>query len=207
MRRTLQILALVAASLAAGGCYRAVILTPPELARLAEVGGEALRVYPKRKIIAVHEDIDDPDQIDVSGRKVRQVRDREVIRDVVSKRTAGKIVDRDRLNGQLRLWVSFDPACAARACAFVFVENTLDPKTYDLLEVPRHEGYDGVTVYFGRVARRHQLRPGRVRSLEEPNEVLVAKRRVVKPKRVALAVRKRVIDRRREKVRRLQGVD
>lgn len=206
-RSPLAALALAAALIGAGGCYRAVALAPSELARLTEIDGDALRVYPSRKIIAVHEDVDDPDAIDVSGRKVRQVRDRAAIRDVVATGVAGKIVDRDRQNGQLRLWVAFEPGCRERACAFAFVENTLTPKTYDLVAVPRHEGYDKITVHHGIADKRHRLKKGRVRSLEEPNEVLLRKPRVGKPRRVWLDLRKRTIERRREKVRRLPGVD
>lgn len=194
-------------SLVLAGCYKRVTLTPSEHARLSAIDGEALRVYVSRKLIVVHTDIDEPDAIEVARRKVRQETRRPTVKVVIGRDTAGKIVAEDRLHGQQRFWITFDPACSAPACAFAFVQNTLEPRSYDLTRPPALAGHDGRASYYGRVAGRHRLVGARLRSLAEPNEVMARKRKLLKTVRVQLVVKKRTIKRRDERVRRLRGVD
>jgi len=197
----------VISAVLATGCYKRVTLTPPELARLSAIDGEALRVYVGRKLIVAHEDVDEPDAIEVANRKVVQETRRATIKVVIGRNTPGKIVGEDLLNGQRRLWVTFDPACAAPACAFAFVQNTVAPRSHDLTRAPAIAGYARRTVYWGLVDRRHRLYGARLRSLAEPNEVLARKRKLLETVRVPLVVKKRTIKRRDERVRRLRGID
>ncbi len=88
------------------------------------------------------------------------------------------------------------------------MQSTVDPRSYDLTRAPAIAGYDRRTAFYGRVDGRHRLSAARLRSLAEPNEVLARKRHPwLGTVRVQLVVKKRTVERRDERVRRLRGVD
>lgn len=185
---------LVWAALGLGGCARRLDLTPSEFERLQgdDPGLEKLRVFPHRMLLSDYPMLADNLSRSVTKRKVIERGAREVWKRPVKRRTPGKILKVGELNGMPLLWVTFRSDCSEPTCAYSFVQT--ERQRYALVSVPPLEGYKEPSNYRRNRLKRNRLRPMRVQSMVEVNEVLAAPRRSGKGKPIDLQIRK---DRRR----------
>lgn len=194
----------------APGCARRFDLTPTELERVEEAGGEVppalregevrrpgpglelLRVYLSRRLRSYYAQEAVAERFEVATRRIKEravhrPRVRRIPRDA-----PGKVIAEDTQGGMRRLWVTFHEGCDAPRCAYGFVETELG--RYSLVVVPRLESYQEPRNYRRARLRRNLLKPVRQRSMNEANEVLAATRRSGKALTIDLQIRK---DRRR----------
>ncbi len=173
------------------GCTRRQYLAAAELARVeADKKLPELRVYPSRKLRSYYPQLTDPEDYDVSGRKIKV---RGALRPhlrTLRRSTPGKVVAEDTLGGMRRFWVSFSRTCEAQVCAYGFVQTEYD--RWSLVAVPTLEGYKEPLSYRRNRLRRNRLRLARQRALNEANEVLAALRRSGRAKTIDLQILKDV---------------
>ncbi|HEY0133759.1 MAG TPA: hypothetical protein VGB85_06750, partial [Nannocystis sp.] len=149
-----------------------------------------LRVYPSRKLRSYYPQLNDPEDYDVSGRKIKV---RGALRPhlrTLRRGTPGKVVQEQKLGGSRMFWVSFSRACKDAGCAYGFVQTEYD--RWSLVAVPRLETYKEPVSYRRNRLRRNRLRLGRQRAMNELNEVLVVPRRIGRAKTVDLQIFKDV---------------
>lgn len=196
------LLAIVAAS--SSGCRKRLPLNSTELERVqTEAGVQPLRVYPERKVISVYAPDNKNEQFAVSRDIVQSSRETQ-LKKIVTKDTAGLILKIEELNGAPLLWVTFEPACTTIDCAYAFVQ-TEDGK-YRLNAVPERPGYADPKVYRACVWKKRELGPGRMRSLNENNDVLLVKKNNGKILTIVLTVKKVIDERTRTRTERSQGI-
>lgn len=189
----------------AGGCAKRLNLTPSELDRVkTEAEVNPLRVYPSQKLIAVYDEQDAAEQFKVQG-KIVEASDSKRLKDVTTKNTEGLILKIEELNGKPLLWVVFDSSCRETKCAFGFVET--EDKLYRLITVPKQDGFKEPKSYRFCVWKKRRLRPGKLASLAEANDVFLVKKNNGKILTIDLQVKKVVDDRTRTRTRRQRGVD
>lgn len=189
------------------GCTRRYRVTNAELNKVQtnkeELG--VLRVYPSKRIISIYDEAerDQSLKIDEKIRENYSEGRREV---KVTRNTRGQIIKVDELNGAKLLWVAFSPNCKAEKCAYGFVEME-DGNHYKLMSVPEKAGYQEPRVYHRWATKRQLMKPGKIASFSEANDVLRVKRKSGKVRSIDLIVKKvvrRVGQTRRESE---QGVD
>ena len=204
--RLSTMLCLVGVAFLSAACIRRVDVTTAELQKIEKYGEreEDLRVYASRRVVAVYETAIQNEGFDVD-RKVDEHTKKRRVKVVLGRKTPGLILERDELKGQKRLWVSFDPACESRDCAWQFIESSLESGTYDLAVYPKRERHSN-TLHQGCVGKRRVMRLGRIESLAEPNPVYLRRTRRGKAKRVHLVLRKNRRDEVKRKTERLRGV-
>lgn len=192
--RVLRSALLMVVTLGLGGCARRIDLTPAEFERLQsdDPGLENLRVYPHRKLISRYSPLADEVSRDVTKRKVIERGARKILKRIVGRRVPGKVLKVDELNGMPRLWVTFWADCMEPECAYAFVQT--ERQRYALVSVPARETYKDPANFRRNRLKRNRLKPMRVQSMVEVNEVLAAPRRSGKGKPIDLQIRK---DRRR----------
>lgn len=173
------------------GCTRRQNLTATELARVEERAALAdLRVYPSRKLRSYYPQMNDPEDYDVSRRKIKV---RGALRPhlrTLWRGTAGKVLAENKLGGMRVFWVSFSSSCTDPACTYGFVQTEYDRWT--LVAVPRIEQYKDPVSYRRNRLRRNRLRVARQRAMNETNEVLVVPRRIGRAKTIDLQIFKDV---------------
>ena len=202
---TLTFGALLAGTLAASGCAKRTPLSPNELERVkTEAGVAPLRVYTERKMISLYNEASVDESFDVN-RKITEASDKVVDKSVTTRNTAGLILDIDELNGKPLLFVTFDPLCKVRECAYQFVET--EDQRYRLVELPTREGYDTERVYRALVWKKRKLEKGKLASLAEANEVYLVKKNNGKILTMVLEVKKVTSDRTQTRTRRNRGID
>ncbi len=174
-----------------GGCTRRQSLTAVELARVEEQKKlPELRVYPSRRLRSYYPQLNDPEDYDVSGRKIKV---RGALRphlQTLRRGTPGKVLAENKLGGMRVFWVSFSNSCTVPACTYGFVQTEYDRWT--LVAVPRIEQYKEPLSYRRNRLRRNRLRMARQRAMNEVNEVLVAPRRIGRAKTIDLQIFKDV---------------
>lgn len=199
------VLAVAASLLTSTGCAKRYALTPTELERVkTEAGVEPLRVYTNKKLLVFYDEADVQEQYRVE-RQIKESARGNRIKDLVTKNAAGLILAIDELNGAPLLWVTFDPSCQKPECAYGFVES--DDREYRLAVIPAIDGFQEPVAYRGLKWKRRRLRPGKLASLAEANEVFLCKKRNGKILTVDLEVKKVVDERTKTKTRRSRGID
>lgn len=175
----------------AAGCTRRQTLTAAELARVEESAAlSELRVYPSRKLRSYYPQLNDPEDYDVSGRKIKV---RGALRPhlrTLRRGTPGKVLAENKFAGMRVFWVSFSNSCKEPSCAYGFVQTEYDRWT--LVVVPRLEKYKDPLSYRRNRLRRNRLRMGRQHAMNEVNEVLVVRRRIGRAKTIDLQIFKDV---------------
>ncbi|MCR9162328.1 MAG: hypothetical protein ACE37F_31375 [Nannocystaceae bacterium] len=197
--------ALLAGTVAASGCAKRTPLSPKELAKVkTEAGVAPLRVYTERKLIALYTESATDESFNVD-RTITEESDKVVDKQVTTRNTAGLILDIDELNGKPLLFVTFDASCKARECAYQFVET--EDQRYRLVVLPDREGYDDPRVYRSCVWKKRRMKPGKLASLAEANEVYLVKKNNGKILTMKLEVKKVTSDRTQTRTRRNRGID
>jgi hypothetical protein len=200
------------------GCAQRFALTPGELERVqTEAGVQPLRVYTSKKLLNFYP----YSSVSKSFKVEREIQEQalgQVERFVVTKDTSGLILKIGELNGAVALWVTFEPECQKPECAYLFVQT--DDKRYRLHQVPPREGFGEPINYRGgkrkacaearnaskKSCKRRKLRPGKLASLAEANDVLLWKRNNGKILTVELQVKKIVDRRTKVRTKRAKGI-
>lgn len=206
MRRCLLYALLLALALALPGCTRRFRLSKAELAKVEELEGgvTGLYVYPHRRFVAVYDEQEVKQSYDVRG-KIRDKAKFEPLYEIITRNTAGSIIKFGELNGVPALWVAFDRECERPACAYVFVYSFTD--RYLLARVPLRAEYKPPKTHRGAVIKACRMRPHRIESLGEYNDVYAVKRKLLKPLMLHLQVKKYVWKPKRPRRHRATGRD
>lgn len=197
---------LVAAlSFGAVGCAKRLPLSPKELERVkTSTGVDPLRVYVSKKLMVRYREAMVNENYEVE-KVIRESSDSAGYTDQITKNTSGLILKIDELNGATALWVTFDPHYDKPEDAMIFVQN--DDGIFRLNTVPQRKNFAINGKYRGCKCKRRLLKPGKMRSLAEQNDVLLIKKNNGKLLTVDLQVKKISNDRQRDKIRRVQGID
>ncbi len=183
------------------GCASRIPLTPKEVDRVAAQDGLLrLRVYPSRRMVLVHHRTSDQDY--AVQKSVNERSEGEQLRLIVSRGVPGLIIDITESHAMPVFWVSFDPACGERSCAFGFVSTEDD--RFELMAVPGAGSEPKPRIHRMVAWPITQMRPARRKALSEANEILLTKTR--RPKSIVLDIRKRHIERTHRGAKRLRGV-
>jgi hypothetical protein len=135
-----------------------------------------LRVYVGRKLRSYYPQAQDPLDYNLTGGRIRLRGAYRPFIAIISRNVPGMVIDEDTYNGMRRLWVTFDPDCLDRTCAYGFVyTGPLD--RFSLVDVPEVADYKEAVSYRRLRMRRNLMRHQKQRSLAEINEVLAVKRR------------------------------
>lgn len=194
------------------GCAQRKILTRDELNRVSnEADIVGLRVYPEYRTIVIYDEKLLNQQYDVQ-RDIQQSSDRQQIKRILKRDTAGLIVALDKLNGRRLLWVTFSPRCSTPECSFGFVE--VENGHYRLVSVPDRPvqapesmQLEKPKIYRKLVWKKRKMKPGKVASLAEPNEVFLVKKRNGKILTVDLVVKKKERDRTQKVIIKDEGIE
>jgi hypothetical protein len=183
-------LALLCVGLGLAGCARRIDLTPAEFERVRAIDPqlENLRVSPHPRLLQFYTPEVDNVSREVTKRKVIERGEKKILRREIGRRTMGKILAIDELNGMPRLWVSFYTDCLDVACAYGFVQT--EHQRYSLVAVPMLEGYKEPRSFRRSRLKRNRLGLMRLRSNVEINDVMAARRRSGKGKPIDLQIRK-----------------
>lgn len=204
MAPLLAALALVAAT----GCAKRFALKPEELEKVktqTEGSVDPLRVYTSERLVTIYVEGQANEQFEVD-RQIREASARLRIKNVTTKTDSGLILKIEELNGMPLLWVTFSADCRDPACAFGFVQT--EDNLYRLFKSPPLEGYSEPANYYKWFWKKYRrMKPGKMKSLGEANDVLLNKRRNGKLRTIHLEVIKVVDDRTRTRTRRSGGVD
>lgn len=191
----------------AGGCARRLDLTTDELKRIEDTDQElkTLRVFPKRKLIALYREDRTDASYDVTKRKITERGAYRPLKKIVGRKTAGKVVSRTELNGMPVFWIAFDNSCSDTACAFGFVLTELGRWT--LFQVPDREKFQPPENYRRNTFKRNRLKLVKQKSLAEANEVFAVTRKRGRVLTVDLQIRKDVYRPTRTDIERAGGAD
>jgi hypothetical protein len=204
-RRGLASFVGLALALAASGCAKRYRLNPQELDRVkTEAGVQPLRVYTSKRLVTLYDEANVQDRFQVQ-KKIKESEDKDRIKEVITKNTAGLILAIEELNGAPLLWVTFDPRCGDKDCAYGFVET--EDRGYRMVEIPEREGFEDPRSFRGIKWKKRRLRLGKLASLAEANEVYLVKKRNGKILTVDLEVKKIVDKRVRTQRQRQRGID
>ncbi|MEE9383239.1 MAG: hypothetical protein V3V08_07480 [Nannocystaceae bacterium] len=195
---------LVVLSVSALGCAKRLALTSDELARVDRLGVKRLRVYPSKKLIVMYEKTARDGSYEVT-RRIEESERRDEVKHVIPKSTAGQVIDRGERNGAQLLWVTFDPACDDKSCAFGWVQT--ESGRFRLSILPAREGARDPVPYRGCKRKRKKLAPGKMASLAEMNDVYLLRKRNGKVRTVELEVFKITDKGVNTKVQRSRGID
>lgn len=197
--------AALVAMFAASGCAKRTPLSPKELERVkTEAGVNPLRVYTERKLIILYDEAGVKDNYDVNKTIVEES-DKERVKVVTTKNTAGLILKIEELNGKPLLWVTFDPACKDVSCANGFVET--EDGRYRLVTLNKREGFKEPRAFRSCVWKKRRLKTGKLASLAEANEIYLVKKNNGKVLTIQLEVKKVTNDRTQTRTRRSRGID
>jgi hypothetical protein len=192
------------ALLGLSGCARRFYLEPKELEKVqTEAGVQPLRVYTHRKLIAIYDESDKDETFRVE-REIKESARNQQVKKIITRNTAGLILKIDESNGMPLLWVTFDPSCTEVDCAFGFVQA--EDGRYRLHTVPKREGYEDARAFRHCVWKKRRLKPGKMSSLAEANEVYLVKKRNGKILTIDLDVKKKVDRRTQTDTERSRGI-
>lgn len=167
----------VALVILCSGCVKRVDLSPSELLELRRLDPEleVLRVFPSKTLVSLYPELSEDRSVKIESAKVTVRGAKRPHERVIGKGTSGKVILTEEVNGRPLFWVTFFSDCAARECAYGFVLT--DRGRYSLMAIPELEGYQEPLSYRGSRRDRNQLRPGKLRSVADLNEVFVVSRR------------------------------
>jgi len=153
------------------GCAPRHYLGPSDLADIRAQDPElhAVRVFVSAKFIAIYErDLGEDYTIDRSQGSVTNTLVARRIEMPIGRNVPGAILVREQRDERTILWITFDPECHERSCAYGFVET--DDALYRLFQPPIVEGYGVPFVYRRRISRRTRMKKTKVyaRSLSMP---------------------------------------
>ncbi|WP_266222278.1 hypothetical protein [Paraliomyxa miuraensis] len=207
-RRSAAVLLAAFTLAAAGGCAKRFALKPEELEKVktqTEGSVDPLRVYTSERLVTVYVEGQANEQFEVD-RQIREASARLRIKNVTTKTDSGLILKIEELNGMPLLWVTFSADCRDPACAFGFVQT--EDNLYRLFKSPPLEGYtEPANFYKWFWKKKRRMKPGKMKSLGEANDILLNKKRNGKLRTIYLEVIKVVDDRTRTRTRRSGGVD
>lgn len=192
--------------LAAGttGCARRYALTPKELERVqTEAGVQPLRVYTHRRLMTVYDEADRDETFRVQ-RDIIESSSGEKYRKKITRNTAGLILKIEESNGMPLAWVTFDPGCTTVDCAWGFVQG--EDGLFRLMVVPTREGFKPGRAFSRIEWKKRRLRPGKMKSLAEANDVYLVKKKNGKIITVYLDVKKRVDKNTRTQTEKAKGI-
>jgi hypothetical protein len=192
-------------ALSAAGCAKRLPLTEKELERIkTESGVQPLRVYTSKKLINIRNEANVDEKYQVQKR-IQESSDRLQDKELITKDTSGIILKLGEVNGSTAAWVTFDPRYDKPEDAMVFVQG--DDGTFRLSTVPERKGFEAAQPYRGCKCKRRLLKPGKMKSLAEANDVLLVKKKNGKILTIELQVKKIIDDRTRTRTRRVEGID
>lgn len=192
-------------AVSAAGCAKRLPLTDKELERIkTEAGVQPLRVYTSKKLINIRYESNVDKQYQVQKR-IQESSDRLEDKELITKDTSGLILKLGEVNGATAAWVTFDPRYDKPEDAMIFVQN--DDGKFRLATVPDRKGFEAAESYRAFKWKSRRLRPGKMRSLAEPNDVLLVKKKNGKILTIELQVKKIIDDRTRTRTRRVEGID
>jgi hypothetical protein len=196
--------AVATALLALSGCARRFYLQPKELEKVqTQAGVQPLRVYTHRRLIALYDEKDVDEKFRVE-REIKESARNEQVKKIITRNTAGLILKIDESNGMPLLWVTFDPGCTETDCAFAFAQA--EDGRYRLHSVPTRMGYKDPRSFRAIVWKKRRLRPGKMSSLAEANDVYLVKKRNGKILTIDLDVKKKVDRRTQTDTERSRGI-
>ena len=186
--RALSVLALSAGLISVSGCAKRLQLTPAEFERIEkrEQAVDALRVYVSKKLVIIYEEDDDSEEYKVN-KNITESSEERRLKVIISKGTKGLIMDTDDKNGAPLLWVTFSDSCKDKDCAYGFVQT--EDGVFRLAIIPKREGYKDPLPYYKR--EKKPLKPGKLKSLAEKNDVFLWKNKRGKIFTIDLIVKKR----------------
>lgn len=189
------------------GCARRLDLTPAELTRIEGPDGDLklLRVFPKKKLISLYSEEEVQEKYEVGKRKVTERGAYRPFKRIIARKTPGKVVSRDELNGMPLLWITFDRTCADTACAYGFVLTEIG--LYQLMQVPFKEKFKTPINYRRNTFKRNTLKKTKQKSLAEANDVFAVTRKSGKVLTIDLQIRKDTYRPTRADVERAGGAD
>lgn len=168
-----------------------------------EAGVQPLRVYTHRRLMTVYDEADVDETFKVQRDIIESSRG-EQYKKKITHNTAGLILKIDESNGMPLAWVTFDPSCTTIDCAWGFVQG--EDGLFRLMVVPERKGFKPGRAFSRIVWKKRRLRPNKMQSLAEANDVYLVKKQSGKIITVYLDVKK-VIDRRtRTKTEKAQGI-
>ncbi|MCA9705646.1 MAG: hypothetical protein KDK70_07355 [Myxococcales bacterium] len=146
-------------------CAPREYLTPSGLADIQQRDPELhmVRVYPNVTFISVYaRPLGEQYDIERSQGAVIDTFQGRRIEAPISRKLRGAILELERREGKLVIWVSFDSKCVDRACAYGFVET--EDSLYRLFQVPAIDKYAEPFVYRKRISRRKRMKKTKVYS-------------------------------------------
>ena len=202
--RALSVLALSAGLISVSGCAKRLQLTPAEFERIEkrEQAVDALRVYVSKKLVIIYEEDDDSEEYKVN-KNITESSEERRLKVIISKGTKGLIMDTDDKNGAPLLWVTFSDSCKDKDCAYGFVQT--EDGVFRLAIIPKREGYKDPMAYYKR--EKKPLKPGKLKSLAEKNDVFLWKNKRGKIFTIDLIVKKRTDKKRDTDVIRDGGIN
>jgi hypothetical protein len=195
---------LIAATLSVG-CAKRLPLTDKELEKVkTEAGIAPLRVYVSKKLLSLYNEANVDQDFSVQ-KTIRESSDRDALKAIVAKDTSGLIVKIDEVNGATALWVTFFPQYDKPEDAMIFVQN--EDGLFRLNHVPDRKGFAPARNFRGCKCKKRFLKPGKMRSLAEQNDVLLVKKNSGKILTIDLQVKKIIDNRTRTRTQRAGGID
>lgn len=199
------VVALVMAA-TSSGCARRIDLSRRELDRVTSRDPELalLRVFPSTRVLSEYREQATTGSYEVGKRKVRERATYRPRVRLISKRTPGRVIVSTQVNGMTVLWVDFFSDCPDSDCAYGFVLT--EKGTFSLMTVPDLAGFAPPSTYRRTKLRKNRVRPTKLRSVGEANDVLAAQRQGG-PLTIDLVIRKDSRRPTRTDVERARGVD
>lgn len=122
---------------------------------------DMIRVYPSATFISIYsrplgEDYD----IERSQGAVIDTFQGRRIEVPIDRKLRGAVLELERKDGRLEIWVTFDTECQQRKCAYGFVET--EDALYRLFQVPTIDKYAEPFVYRKRISRRKRMKKTKV---------------------------------------------
>ncbi len=202
--QTTVAVSLLVTALGASGCARRFYLEPKELEKVqTEAGVQPLRVYTHRKLIALYDESDKDETFRVQRDIIESARN-EQLKKIITRNTAGLILKIEESNGMPLLWVTFDPGCTETDCAFGFVQA--EDGRHRLHSLPKRMGYEDPRAFRHCVWDKRRLKPGKMSSLAEANDVYLVKKNNGKILTIDLDVKKKVDRRTQQDTERSRGI-
>jgi len=152
-------------------CAPREYLTPRGLADIQarDPSLQMIRVYASAKFIAVYSrGLGEAYDIERRQGAVVNTFEARRIEIPITRKLLGAILELERRNDRLLVWVSFDSECREQSCAFAFIET--EDGLYRLYQTPVIENYAEPFVYRKRISRRKRMKKTKVfsRSRSEP---------------------------------------
>ena len=196
-------LALATGLLAGSGCARRLRLSPAEFERIdtREQAVDALRVYVSKKLVVIYEEDSDDEDYEVNKNITESSEERRLKR-IIGKRTPGLVIDKDERNGAPVLWVTYTNDCKDKTCAYGFAQT--EDGMFRLIEVGKRDGYKDPKSFY--VNEKKPLKPGKLKSLAEKNDVLLWKNKRDKLFTIDVVVKKRNVKKRDTDIIRDEGI-